>query len=107
MQTGGFKLLARRNLSDYRGVGRLSRFWIRLPNPDLGYDQLSEAAIQLLFLEQSEDDLPNERLVNTARGMAQLFIERQIRKSKIENVPAWWVRAQTDYLSANFLSESF
>ena len=39
--------------------------------------------------------------------MAQLFIERQIRKSKIENVPAWWVRAQTDYLSANFLSESF
>ena len=71
----------------------------------LGYDQLSQAApIQLLFLEQSEDDLPNERVVNTARGMAQLFIERQIRKSKVENVPAWWVRAQTDYLSANFLS---
>ena len=73
----------------------------------LGYDQLSEAVpVQLLFLEQSEGNYPNERVVNTARGMAQLFIERQIRKSKIENVPAWWVRAQTDYLSANFLSES-
>lgn len=73
----------------------------------LGYDQLSvEAPIQLLFLEQSKQALPNSRAVNAARGMAQLFIERQLKKSKIESTPEWWVKAQADYLSSNFLSEA-
>jgi hypothetical protein len=73
----------------------------------LGYDQLSgEPPIQLLFLEQSGSDFPNQRVVNAARGMAQLFIERQLKKSKIESTPAWWVKAQAGYLSTNFLSEA-
>jgi len=73
----------------------------------LNHDPLADdAPIQILFLEQSDDDYPNERAVHAIHGLAHLYVERQLLTAEIDNAPEWWITGQEDYLAARFLSEA-